>query len=96
MGSGCHTRTPLFTLFRCFVGTLESRDPLRDLGRGTVPIFIIVASVFAVVCTAGLALPVLVLVIVAFACRRPPELDDPWAIATVPSWRGIPVEVVVS
>lgn len=60
-----------------------------------MPIFIIVASVFAVVCTAGLALPVIVLVIVAFACRRPPELHDPWAIATLPSRRGIPVAVVV-
>lgn len=59
-----------------------------------MPIFIIVASVFAVMSTAGLALPVIVLVVVALACRRPPEVHDPWAIAMLPSPRGIPVDVV--
>lgn len=55
--------------------------------------FIIIASVFAVVCTAGLVLPVIVLVVVAFACRRPPELHDPLAIATLPGRRCTTVKV---
>ncbi|MDO8308966.1 MAG: hypothetical protein Q7V58_11485 [Actinomycetota bacterium] len=60
-----------------------------------MPIFIIIASVFAVVCTAGLALPVIVLIVVAFACRRPPVRHDPLAIACLPGRRGTPVEVEV-
>ncbi|MHB1164550.1 MAG: hypothetical protein ACYC3K_04845 [Candidatus Nanopelagicales bacterium] len=60
-----------------------------------MPIFIIIASVFAVVCTAGLALPVIVLVVVAFACRRPPQLHDPLAIATLPGRRCTRFEMEV-
>ena len=59
-----------------------------------MPILIIIASAFAVIGTAGLALPVIALVVVALACRRPPEVHDPWAIAILPSPRGIPVDVV--
>jgi hypothetical protein len=58
-----------------------------------MPLFIVLASVFALVCTAGLALPLVILVIVALACRRPPEPQDPVAIATLPSRRGTPVVV---
>lgn len=60
-----------------------------------MPILIIIASVFAVVCTAGLALPVIVLLVVAFACRRPPEPHDPFAIATLPGRRCTRIEVEV-
>lgn len=58
-----------------------------------MPVFIVIASVFAVVCTAGLALPVIVLVMVAFACRRPPQLHDPLSIATLPGRRCTPIEM---
>ena len=58
-----------------------------------MPIFIIIASVFALICTAGLALPVMLLVVVAFACRRQPELHDPLAIAMLPGRRCTQVEV---
>lgn len=58
-----------------------------------MPIFIVIASVFAVICTAGLALPVILLVVLAFACRRPPELHDPLAIAMLPGRRCTQVEV---
>jgi hypothetical protein len=58
-----------------------------------VPIFIVIASIFALICTAGLALPLVILVIVALACQRPAEAQDPWAIATLPTRRSTPVEI---
>ena len=58
-----------------------------------MPLFIVIASVFALICTAGLALPIVILVIVALACRRPPQPQDPLAIATLPCRRCTPVEV---
>jgi hypothetical protein len=58
-----------------------------------MPLFIVIASVFALICTAGLALPLVILVIVALACRRPPQRQDPLAIAVLPSRRCTPVEV---
>lgn len=61
-----------------------TRKRRREL---TVPIFIVVALAFAVICTAGLALPPLVLVALAFALRRPAEIEDHAAIATLPGPR---------
>ena len=58
-----------------------------------MPLFIVIASAFALIGTAGLALPLVILVIVALACRRPPQPQDPLAIATLPSQRCTPVEV---
>jgi hypothetical protein len=58
-----------------------------------VPILIVFASIFALICTAGLALPLVILVIVALACRRPAEAQDPWAIATLPARRSTTVDV---
>ena len=58
-----------------------------------MPLFIVIASVFALIGTAGLALPLIILVIVALACRRPPQPQDPLAIATLRSRRCTPVEV---
>ena len=58
-----------------------------------MPLFIVIASVFALICTAGLALPLVILVIVALACRRPPQPQDPIAIATLPGPRCTPAEV---
>ena len=58
-----------------------------------MPLFIVIASVFALICTAGLALPLVILVIVALACRRPSQPQDPLAIATLPGPRCTPVEV---
>ena len=58
-----------------------------------MPIFIVIASIFALICTAGLALPLVILVIIALACRRPKEAQDPWAIATLRARRSIPAEI---
>jgi hypothetical protein len=58
-----------------------------------MPLFIVIASVFALTCTAGLALPLVILVIVALACRRPPQPQDALAIATLPSRKCTPEEV---
>ena len=43
-----------------------------------MPLFIVIASVFALICTAGLALPLVILVIVALACRRPHNRRTLW------------------
>ena len=61
-----------------------------------MPLFIAIASVFALICTAGLALPLVILLIVALACRRPPQPHDSLAIATLPGPRCTPVEVKLS
>lgn len=58
-----------------------------------MPLFFVVATVAAVICTAGLALPLVILLVIAWACRRPPVLDEPWAIATLPGRRTAPVEL---
>lgn len=58
-----------------------------------MPLLIVIASVFALICTAGLALPLVILVIVALACRRRAQPQDPLTIATLPSGRCTPVEV---
>ena len=58
-----------------------------------MPLFIVIASVFALIGTAGLALPLVILVIVALACRRPPQPQDAMSIATLPSRRCTLVEV---
>jgi hypothetical protein len=58
-----------------------------------VPVFVVVALAFAVICTAGLALPLIFLAIVALALRRPPQAEDRVAIATLPGPRCTPVEV---
>ena len=58
-----------------------------------MPLFFVIAIIAAVICTAGLALPLVILVIIAFTCRRPPELQDALSIATLPGPRCIAVEV---
>ena len=68
---------------------------LLEHKEAAMPLFIVIASVFALICTAGLALPLVILVIVALACRRPPQPQDLLAIATLPGPRCTPVEVML-
>lgn len=60
-----------------------------------MPILIVIATIFAVIGTAGLALPLLALVALAVICRRPSEVHNPLAIAALPGRRCTPVEVSV-
>lgn len=58
-----------------------------------MPLFILIALGFAVICTAGLALPLVVVVIIAVMTRRPRATEDHLAIATMPGSRCTPVDV---
>lgn len=58
-----------------------------------MPVFVAIALAGAVICTAGLALPLAVLVILALVLRRPPVAQDHLAIATLPGPRCTPVDI---
>ena len=58
-----------------------------------MPVFIVIALAGALICTAGLALPLVILVVIAVATRRPRGIDDHLAIAATPGRRCTPVEV---
>lgn len=57
-----------------------------------MPVLIALALAFALICTAGLALPLVILAILALCLRRPPQPEDHAAIATLPGRRCTTVE----